>query len=130
MNVIGVPVQVTPPFIKVGVTVMVATIVVVPLLIAVNCGIFPVPLAPNPIVALLFVQLKVVPATVDEKFIGPVKLLAQVVILATGLTCGVGFTVIVNVIEGPLQGTPPLVYVAFTVNVELNGVVPAFVAII
>ena len=41
----------------VGVTVIVATAVLAPLLVAVNDGIFPVPLAAKPIAVLLLVQL-------------------------------------------------------------------------
>ncbi len=40
-----------------GVTVMLATTADVPLLVAVNETISPVPLAPNPIVVLLLIQL-------------------------------------------------------------------------
>ncbi len=42
---------------KIGVTLIVATIGVVPLFIAVNAGMSITPLAPNPIDGLLFVQL-------------------------------------------------------------------------
>jgi len=70
--------------------------------------ILPVPAAPRPIAVLLFVQVNTVPAT------GPVKFTATVVPthtvwLATVFTDGVGFTVIVNVFDAPLQVTPPLV---------------------
>ena len=41
----------------VGVTVMVAVTAAVPTFVAVNEAMFPVPLAANPMVALLFVQL-------------------------------------------------------------------------
>ena len=43
--------QLTLPFVKVGVTVMVATIGAVPELTAVNGAMSPVPLAANPIIA-------------------------------------------------------------------------------
>jgi hypothetical protein len=65
----GVP---THPF-AVGVTVIVATTGAVPLLIAVNDGIFPVPLTANPIDGSLFVHVYVVPAT------GPVNVITNVV---------------------------------------------------
>ena len=52
-NVRTVPVH---PFL-VGVTVMVAVTAAAPALVAVNEAMFPLPLADNPIVALLFVQL-------------------------------------------------------------------------
>ena len=55
-NVIGAPLQFNPPLLKVGITIIVATWGTVPVLIAVNGRIFPVPSAANPIVVLLFVQ--------------------------------------------------------------------------
>jgi hypothetical protein len=56
VNVCGVPVQVGEAPAD-GVTVMVAEMGVVPLLVAVNAAILPVPLAPKPMAVLLFVQL-------------------------------------------------------------------------
>lgn len=55
----GVPVQ----LFAVGVTVIVAMTGAAPVLVAVNEAMFPVPVAASPIVALLLVQVKVVPAT-------------------------------------------------------------------
>ena len=52
-----------------GVTVIVAVTGVLVKLMAVNAGIFPLPLAAKPIAVLLFVQLKVVPLTAPEKVI-------------------------------------------------------------
>ena len=43
VNVLGVPIQFVAPFVKVGVTVIVATLGVVLVFTAVNEGIFPVP---------------------------------------------------------------------------------------
>ena len=57
LNVVEVPTQLTPPLVKVGVTVIVATIGAVVLLVATNVGMFPVPLAAIPIEGALFVQL-------------------------------------------------------------------------
>ena len=57
------PVQGTPPLVKVGVTVIVAVTGDVPVLMAVNAAILPVPLANNPIEGVLFVHKYVVPAT-------------------------------------------------------------------
>jgi hypothetical protein len=57
VNVDAIPTQLTPLFVNVGVTVIVATTGVVVLLVAVNVGIFPVPLAAMPIDGALFVQL-------------------------------------------------------------------------
>ena len=50
----GVPEQVWPPLVKVGVTVTVALIGAVPALVAVKAGSEPVPLAPSPMAVLLF----------------------------------------------------------------------------
>ena len=69
VKVVGVPAQ---PL-AVGVTVIVATTGVVPVLVAVKDAILPVPLAPSPIVGSLLVHAKVVPAS------GLVKVMADVV---------------------------------------------------
>ena len=75
VNVLGVPKQLTGGnpgvlFVYTGVTVTVATTGEVPVFIAVNAGIFPVPLAPSPILVLLLVQLKEVTVS-PTKFTGP-----------------------------------------------------------
>ena len=57
VNVIGVPVQLTPPLVNVGVTVMVANTCPVVGFSAVNGAIFPVPAAARPMAGLEFVQL-------------------------------------------------------------------------
>ena len=57
VNVLLIPVQLTPPLMKVGVTVIVAVTGVVPLFTAVKEGILPVPLAARPIAGVLLVQL-------------------------------------------------------------------------
>lgn len=85
----------------------------------------PVPLAPRPIAVLLFVQLYTVPAT------GPLKVCvtvapAHTTWLAGGLTDGIGFTVMVNVIGVPGQVTV-LVKFGVTVIVATTG---AFVALV
>ena len=49
VNVFEGPVQLLPPFVKVGVTVIVANIGLVVLFTGVKTGIFPVPKAPSPI---------------------------------------------------------------------------------
>jgi hypothetical protein len=58
----------------VGVTMTVATTGAVPLLAAVNDGIFPAPLAVSPIDGVLFIQVKVVPV------IGPLNVIAVVTV--------------------------------------------------
>src|ERR1700759_4683315 len=90
VKVTGVPLQ--PAFlVSIGVTVMVATMGVVPGLVAVNAGMFPNPVAGKPMAGLSFVHGKTPPV--------PVKLTAVVepppftVWLATGFTVGSGFTV-------------------------------------
>ena len=64
VKLVGVPSQIADPFVKRGVTVIVAITGAVPVLTAANEAIFPVPLANNPIEGVLFVQRYVVPATV------------------------------------------------------------------
>ena len=67
MKLRGIPLQVTPPLVYAGVTVIVAVTGAVPLLIAANEAMSPAPLAPRPIVVLLFVQLyTIVPPVVGE----------------------------------------------------------------
>ncbi len=60
VNVVGAPVQPA----NVGVTEIVLVMAELVAFVAVNAGKFPVPLAPNPIAVLLFVQANVAPAGV------------------------------------------------------------------
>ena len=57
VNVCAVPVQVTPPNVEDGVTVMVEIIGAVVVLVVVKEAMLPVPLAAKPVAVLLFVQL-------------------------------------------------------------------------
>ena len=57
----------------VGVTMMVAVTGAIPALTAVNDAILPVPVAANPMLVVLLVQLYVVPATLPVKFIVAVE---------------------------------------------------------
>lgn len=57
VNVLDVPAQLTPLFVNVGVTVMVAVTAAFVALLAVNEAILAVPLAAKPIDGALFVQL-------------------------------------------------------------------------
>ena len=66
-------------------------------------GILPVPPTTSPIAVLLFVQLYTVPATAPLKVIAAVEVLLHTVWFATGFTVGVGLTVIVAVVDGPVQ---------------------------
>lgn len=102
VNEIGVPVQ-PPPL---GVTVMVATKGPFVALVVTNGRISPVPDAARPIAVLLFVQLYVEPGVPLNVIIAVVAPL-QYTLLLTGFTVGIGFTVIVKVLEGPVQVIPP-----------------------
>ena len=129
VNVFAGPVQLTDPLVKVGVTVIVAEIGVVPLFMAIN-EIFPVLLAASPIPVLLLVQEYVVDPTVllVVKFMEVFAPL-HTTWLAGWITCPEGFTVIINVFEGPVQLTAPLVNEGVTVMVAIIGAVPALVAV-
>lgn len=109
VNVIGVPVQVVPLLVYVGVTVIVAVTGAAVLLIAVKLAILPEPLAASPMDVLLFVQLYTVPATFPVKITAAVGCPLHSVWFACALTVGTGLTVIVKVIVGPVQVTPALV---------------------
>ncbi len=74
VNVVDAPVQLMPPFVKVGVIVIVAVTGVEPGFKATNDGMVLVPLAPRPMDVLLLVQLYTVPAT------GPVMVTAAVAV--------------------------------------------------
>jgi len=120
VNVSGVPVH---PLAD-GVTVMVAVTGTLPVLVAVNAGIFPVPLAARPMEVLLFVQLNVVPVTAPVKFTGLVVAPLHKVWPAGWATFGVGFTVMVK-----LSGKPahPLAD-GVTVIVAVTGALVELVA--
>jgi len=87
----GVPLQ----LFTLGVTVMVADIELVPVFVAVNETISPVPLADKPIAVLELIHEKVPPAGVLVKFVAGTVSLLQIVMFAGTVTVGVGFTVIV-----------------------------------
>ena len=89
--VTGVPVQPA----NVGVTVIVPVIGVVPVLVAANAGVLPLPLAARPIAVFEFVQLNVAPEGVLVKEEAATVPPLQIVMFAGTVTVGVGFTVIV-----------------------------------
>jgi len=126
VNVVEAPVQVVAPFVNEGVTVMVPLMGARPVLVAVNEAMLPVPLAARPIAVLEFVQVKVVPAVGLPNVTAVVAVPAQIVWLATALTVGLGFTVMVKVVEAPVQVTPAFVKEGVTVMVATTGAVPAF----
>lgn len=109
----------------VGVTTTVPLMGAVVVFVAVNTGIEVTPLIPSPIVMLELVHEKDVPAT------GLLKLMAVVVLVlhhtwfTTAFTVGVGFTVMVKLMLGPVQ---PLAE-GTTVMLPTMGVVPVLVAV-
>ncbi len=121
VNEEGVPRQ---PF-TVGVTVIIPETEPVPGLVAVNEGIFPVPLEASPIDMFEFVQASVPPdGTVGQLVAGTTSVL-QTAKLEGTVTVGVGLTVIVYVDGVPVQ---PLT-VGVTDIVAVIGSVPVFVAV-
>lgn len=88
---------------------MVAVCTAVVVLVATKLAILPVPDAARPIVVLLLVQLYTVPATAPLKVTVAVLAPLHTTCEVTVFTVGVGLTVMVNVIEEPVQVTPPLV---------------------
>jgi hypothetical protein len=74
---------------------MVAVIGAVVALVAVNEGVFPVPLAAKPMAVLEFVHAKVAPAGVLEYEEAATVPPLQTVIFAGTVTVGLGFTVMV-----------------------------------
>ena len=84
-----------------GITVIVAVIGALVVFVAVNDGIFPLPLAAKPMEVLLFVQLNPVPLTAPEKFIALVVALLHKDWLAGCTTLGVGLTAIVKLCKVP-----------------------------
>lgn len=82
---------------------IVAVIGTRPVLTGVKEAIFPLPLAARPIEGLLFVQVKLVPATGLEKLMIPVGTLLQTTWSAGGTTLGVAYTTIEKVVELPGQ---------------------------
>ena len=103
--------QVTLPLVYAGVTVIVAVTGAVPLFVALNDAILPLPLAARPMEGVLFVQLyTIVPPVVGLLNVtAVVGELLHTTWLATAVTVAVGLTVIVNVEGVPTHVTAPLV---------------------
>ena len=108
---------------------MVAVTGILLLLMAVKAAMFPVPAALRPMLVLLLVQLNTVPATEPLMVTVVVDAPLQTTWLAIAFTDGVGFTVIVNVLDAPVQVTPPLVKVGVTVMVAVMAAVLTLVAV-
>jgi len=108
-----------------GVTVIMAIIGVKPLFTVVNEAIFPLPLPAKPIVGLSFVQSKVVPVRLPVKDSVPFASPLHFIRLVIEFTVGVGFTVMVNVLDEPAQ----LFTDGVTEIVAIIGVNPVFMAV-
>ena len=108
---------------------MVAVTGILLLLMAVKAAMFPVPAALRPMLVLLLVQLYTVPATGPLMVTAVVDAPLQTTWLAIAFTTGVGFTVIVNVLDAPVQVTPPLVKLGVTVMVAVTAAVLTLVAV-
>ena len=121
----GLPVQLIPPLVNVGVTVIVAVTGLIVGLTVTNDGMLPIPLAPRPIVVLLFVQVYTVPATAPLIVTAAVEAPAHKVWFAIAFTDGVGFTVIVKLTAVPPQPVDDGV----TVMVAVIGAVVLLVAV-
>jgi len=117
----GVPTQ----LLAVGVTEIVDVKVVVPVFVAVNEAMSPVPLEASPIAVLEFVHENDPPAGVLTKPVAGTEALLQTVMFAGTATVGVGLTVIVYEEGVPTQ---PLA-VGETVIVDVIVVFPVFVAV-
>jgi hypothetical protein len=125
LNVFAVPTQLTPPFINVGVTIIVATTGAVVVLVAINVGILPAPFAAKPMDGALFVHVNITlpPVAGLLNAMAAVDDPLQSTWLATVFTVATGFTVIVNVIGNPVQ---PFGDVGVTVMVAVIALVKLF----
>ena len=128
-NVRKVPIQITDPFSNWGVTLIVANTGVLPLFIAVNEGISPVPPEPRPILVLSLVQVYVVtPEVLLVVKVTDVNEPLHTTWLPGGFISPEGFTVIVKVCDGPIHETPPLMNNGVTTIVDITGEVPVLMA--
>ena len=101
-------------------------------MIAITGGIFPVPEAGRPMPLLSLVQeYVVVPPVADviSSMAAVVDPLLATTWLIGRVICAIGFTVMVNLLEGPAHPTPKLLYVGTTVIVEFTGEEPRLVAL-
>ena len=127
VNVCVGPRQVIPPIVYSGKTVNVATIGVVPGLLAIKEAIFPFPETGRPMVGLLFVQLYDVPVPTKETIW--VGTLLQITTSAGSTTPGVGLTLIVILWVKPLHVSPACAYSGVTRMVPVTREELVFVAV-
>ena len=123
------PIQVIEPFSKNGVTMIVAITGAVPLFMAVKGVMFPVPLAPRPMLVVLFVHVYVLvpPVFTVLKVTESIEPL-HTTWLAGGFICPLGLTVMVKVFVGPVQVIPPKAKAGVTTIVAINGKLLVFTA--
>ncbi len=123
VNVCGGPSHVFVAYAKCGVTVIVATTGVVPVLTALNDDMLPVPLAASPMLVRSLVHVYVVVPTVFVvvKRTAVVGEPLQITWSEGSSTCAVGLTVIVNVCGVPSHTGTPLSKVGVTVTVATIG---------
>ena len=126
------PVQLTPPFSNIGVTVIVAITGFVPLFIAVKAEMFPLPEAAKPIEVKSFVQLNIVVPFIlaVENSTKDVSNPFETIWFPIEFTWPVGFTVISNVIGSPTLVSPPFSKLGVTTIVPDIGASVVFVAVI
>lgn len=108
-----------------GVTVIVAVTGTRPVLTGIKEAIFPLPLDARPIEGLLFVQVKLVPATGPEKLMIPVGTLLQTMWLAGRTTLGVAYTTNEKVVELPGQ----IPFMGVTTIVAITGALVVLIAV-
>jgi hypothetical protein len=111
--------------------VIVAVIGAVPLLIAANDTMFPEPIAASPMLVVLFTQVYVVVPTLLLVVNGTASVfeLLHNNWSAGSFTCPVGFTVMVNVLVGPMHDVPPYEKVGVTIIIAVIGAVVILIAV-
>jgi len=117
----GVPIQ----LLRVAVTVIVADMGEIPVFVAINEDIFPVPLEARPIFVFEFVHEYVAPDGLLVKLVAVTEALLQTVIFDGSVTVGVGLTVIVYEDGVPEQ----LFTVGVTLIIAIISDVPVFAAV-
>lgn len=120
-----------PLFVNEATTLNVLVSGVVPALVDVKAGTLPVPLVtPKPIASLVRDQEKIAPGVLLVNTTDGTATPEQYVRLATALTCGTGFTVIIKVTGLPVHTAPVVGEVTgVTVMVAVTGALVAFAAV-
>jgi len=121
------PAQAWPFVVRDGVALMVPLSGAVPLFVATNGAIFPLPETPSPMLLFVFVQVKVVPTWLAPKLIAVLLFPAHKIWGVKAFATGVGSTVIEIVSGIPGQATPPLLKAGVTTMLALIGPLVALV---